>query len=112
MSRLSPRQLADLLAERGGAPNGPEAPLLLDVREPWEFAVCRIEGSRLLPMGRIPAALGELDRERETVVICHHGIRSLQVARWLERQGFRQVTDLDGGLDAWARDIDPAMRTY
>jgi rhodanese-related sulfurtransferase len=92
--------------------NGSEPPLLLDVREPWELAICRIEGSRMLPMHRIPASLSELDPERETVVICHHGIRSRQVALYLERQGFSRVINLSGGVDAWAREVDPAMAVY
>jgi rhodanese-related sulfurtransferase len=89
-----------------------EPPLLLDVREPWEFQICRIDGSQLVPMGQIPAALNALDREKETVVICHHGIRSRQVALYLEYQGFTRVINLAGGVDAWARDVDHAMAVY
>jgi rhodanese-related sulfurtransferase len=103
---MSPRDLAARLRD------GDEPLLLLDVREPWEFGVCRIEGSRSLPMRQIPAALGELDRDRELVVICHHGIRSQQVALYLDHQGFRNVINLQGGVAAWARDVDPAMPTY
>ena len=86
--------------------------LLLDVREPWEFQICRIEGSQLLPMGEIPARAGELDQGAEVVVICHHGGRSLQVALFLEKQGFSDVTNLTGGVDAWAKNVDPAMPVY
>jgi rhodanese-related sulfurtransferase len=89
-----------------------DRPLLLDVREPWEFAVCRIEGSELVPMSQIVRRLGDLDRERETVVICHHGIRSQQVALYLDHQGFRHIINLQGGVAAWARDVDPEMPTY
>jgi rhodanese-related sulfurtransferase len=89
-----------------------DCPLLLDVRESWELAICRIEGSELIPMSQIVRRLGELDRERETVVICHHGIRSQQVALFLDHQGFRHVTNLQGGVSAWARDVDPEMPTY
>jgi len=103
---MSPQDLAARLRD------GDEPLLLLDVREPWEFGVCRIEGSRSLPMRQIPAALGELDRDRELVVICHHGIRSQQVALYLDHQGFRNVINLQGGVAAWARDVDPAMPTY
>jgi len=106
MRQMSPRDLAARLRD------GDEPLLLLDVREPWEFGVCRIEGSRSLPMRQIPAALGELDRDRELVVICHHGIRSQQVALYLDHQGFRNVINLQGGVAAWARDVDPAMPTY
>jgi len=89
-----------------------DAPVLLDVREPWEFQTCRIENSLLVPMREIPARLAELDPEAETVVICHHGGRSMQVALFLERQGFKNVHNLAGGVDAWARSVDPAMPVY
>lgn len=87
-------------------------PLLLDVREPWEFQICQIDGSQLIPMGQLVNALPALDPERETVVICHHGIRSRQVARYLDYQGFSNVINLSGGVDAWARDVDRQMATY
>lgn len=88
------------------------APLLLDVREPWEFQICSIEGSVLVPMGRIPSACGELEPHRTTVVICHHGIRSRQVAYYLERAGFTDVINLSGGVEAWAREVDHTMDVY
>ena len=106
MREFSAHQLHDYLQR--AAP----APLLLDVREPWEYRVCHIEGSQLVPMGRIPAQLDALDPTRETVVICHHGIRSRQVAAFLEYRGFSDVINLAGGVDAWARDVDPRMSTY
>ncbi|WP_018140971.1 rhodanese-like domain-containing protein [Thioalkalivibrio sp. ALJ7] len=106
MRQMSPRELCDYLDQTG------TPPLLLDVREPWEFQRCRIEGSRLLPMGEIPATYQELDPKQEVVVICHHGVRSQQVAWFLERAGFDQVINLSGGVDAWARDVDPHMPTY
>jgi len=87
-------------------------PLLLDVREPWEFAICRIDGSVNLPMGHIPERLHTLQPERETVVICHHGVRSLQVAYFLEQSGFSQVINLSGGVAAWAGMVDPGMPVY
>jgi len=87
-------------------------PLLLDVREPWEFRICQLAGSQLIPMGRLAAAIKSLDPERETVVICHHGIRSRQVAMYLDYQGFSDVINLAGGVDAWARDVDLQMATY
>ncbi len=85
---------------------------LLDVREPWEFNVCRIEGSRLVPLSQIPARLGELDPGRTTVVICHHGVRSLRAASYLEHCGFGDVVNLSGGIDAWARTVDRGMSVY
>ena len=87
-------------------------PLLLDVREPWEFEVCHIEGAALLPMRDIQARFQELDPARETVVICHHGVRSYHVARFLEHNGFSNVINLTGGVAGWAKEADPSMPTY
>ena len=87
-------------------------PLLLDVRQNWEYDLCCLEGSLLIPMGKIPAQLDELDKDRETVVICHHGIRSRQIGYYLEQAGFDNVINLKGGLDAWAKIIDKNMATY
>lgn len=106
MRELSAAKLRDYLE------NTETDPLLLDVREPWEFQICQIEGSQLIPMGQLPAALKALDPDRETVVICHHGIRSRQVAMYLDYQGFSDVINLAGGVDAWARDVDRQMATY
>jgi rhodanese-related sulfurtransferase len=106
MQQLSVRDLAARLA----APGRP--PLLLDVREPWEVALCALPGSTVIPMGQIPARLDELDPARETVVICHHGVRSLRVAHFLETRGFTNLHNLRGGIDAWAREVDLAMQTY
>ena len=89
-----------------------EKPLLLDVREPWEFQYCHIDNSKLIPMGEILNVIDELDPEQETVVICHHGIRSRQVAYYLEQQGFSRVINLEGGVERWAQQVDPAMKRY
>ncbi|MCU0765402.1 MAG: rhodanese-like domain-containing protein [Burkholderiaceae bacterium] len=88
------------------------APQLLDVREPWERQICGIAGSQLLPMRTLPAQVHELDAQRPVVCICHHGGRSAHAAMWLARQGFADVYNLSGGVDAWARQVDPAMATY
>jgi rhodanese-related sulfurtransferase len=85
---------------------------LLDVREDWERALCLISGSIAIPMAALPAALDRLDPDRPVVALCHHGVRSLRVAAWLRQQGFAQAVSLAGGIDAWARQIDPAMATY
>lgn len=85
---------------------------LLDVREEWEFQTAHIEGSRLIPMGEVAARVAELDRAAETVVICHRGGRSMQVAGLLEHLGFSNVINLTGGVDAWARVVDPSMQVY
>jgi rhodanese-related sulfurtransferase len=107
MKSVAARELAEWLADEQRA-----KPLLLDVREPWEHQICRIEGAELVPMRTVPARMGELDPERPIVCFCHHGGRSMQVAMFLERQGFSDVYNLTGGVDAWARQVDPAMPTY
>ena len=92
------------------------APLLLDVREPWEFALAaiRVEGWHTLhiPMDEIPARLAELDPRRPVVCICHHGLRSAQVVAFLERQGFEAAYNLGGGIDAWSQQIDSGVPRY
>jgi rhodanese-related sulfurtransferase len=87
-------------------------PMLLDVREPWEYQIVHLEGSELVPMRMVPGIVASLDPHQETIVICHHGIRSRQVALFLEHQGFSNVVNLSGGLDAWARHTDTSMPTY
>ncbi|GAB7127309.1 rhodanese-like domain-containing protein [Silvimonas sp. JCM 19000] len=87
-------------------------PVLLDVREPWEYALCHLADSVSLPMNEIPNRFNELDEDAEIVVICHHGMRSYQVGVFLERQGFGHIVNLAGGVDAWANDVDPAMARY
>ena len=89
-----------------------DKPVLLDVREPWEYEKARIEGSQLVPMREVPARVGEIDEGKEVVAICHHGGRSMQVAMFLEKQGFKRVHNLVGGIDAWSRTVDPAVPTY
>lgn len=91
---------------------GENPPRLLDVREDWEFAIGHIDGAINLPMQQVPQRMSEIGRDAETVVICHHGARSEQVARFLEAQGFPELTNLTGGIDAWSRDVDPAVPTY
>ena len=85
---------------------------LLDVRETWEFELCHIQGSINIPMAEIVDKLDILDRFGETVVICHHGMRSLQVAAYLENEGFEKVINLEGGIAAWASRIDSQMPQY
>lgn len=87
-------------------------PLLLDVREPWEFDICHIDGSVNIPMGQIPQQLTQLQAADEIIVICHHGIRSRNVITYLQQQSINGLVNLDGGVEAWARDIDPDMPVY
>jgi len=86
--------------------------ILLDVREPEELAIAKVEGAVHIPMRQVPARIAELDRGRRIVVMCHHGMRSAQVAGFLREQGFAQVENLDGGIDAWAAVVDPSVRRY
>ncbi|WP_295887214.1 rhodanese-like domain-containing protein [uncultured Thiohalocapsa sp.] len=104
--QVNPRELSAILSSDAPAPQ------LLDVREPWELDICRLDAATHIPMRRIPADIERLDPDRPVVVICHHGIRSQQVALYLDHQGFRQVLNLRGGIDAWAHEVDPGMATY
>ncbi|MBL8863322.1 MAG: rhodanese [Planctomycetes bacterium] len=103
--RIGPAELLARLAR------GDEL-VLLDVREPREFALGALPGSRLIPRGELAARVAELDPERETVCICHHGVRSLQAAAFLRTRGFRCVLDLAGGLERWALEADPLFPRY
>jgi rhodanese-related sulfurtransferase len=87
-------------------------PLLLDVREPWEFDICHIAGSSNLPMGQIAQRMDELPQSAEIIVICHHGVRSRQVIGFLQGQIDASLINLDGGVDAWAREVDRDMPLY
>jgi len=107
MQQWRPEQLKQRLDNAAEA-----APVLLDVREPWEFELCHIDKSMLMPMASVPARLDELDPEAETVVICHHGGRSMQVVMFLEQRGFSNVINLAGGVAGWAALIDPSMPQY
>lgn len=102
---ISPSDTADLLRENKIK--------LIDVREPWEFESARIAGSVSMPMGDVPArAHQELDPDERLVVLCHHGMRSMNVTVWLRNQGFEQVQSLRGGIDAWSAEVDPAVSRY
>ncbi len=86
--------------------------MLLDVREPWEFETARIEGAKNIPMGDVPGRVQELDPDEHIVVVCHHGVRSLTVTNWLRQQGFEKVQSMRGGVDGWARTVDPKVPLY
>ena len=88
------------------------APVIVDVRESWEFEHCRIEGSVPIPLGQIPARVGELPADADLVLVYHHGGRSQQAAMWLERNGRANVHNLRGGVEAWALEVDPAVPRY
>jgi rhodanese-related sulfurtransferase len=107
MRQFTPSQLKQWLADAKRT-----QPVLLDVREPWEFETCHIAGSQSLPMRSVPVRYHEFSRDEDIVIICHHGARSFQVGMFLEQMGFTSVINLQGGVAAWARDVDPAMPTY
>src|SRR5262249_7823884 len=86
--------------------------LLVDVREPWEYEICRIEGAKLIPMGSIPANLQALDTDDDVICYCHHGMRSMDVAVWLRNQGVGNARSLAGGIERWSLEIDPKIPRY
>jgi rhodanese-related sulfurtransferase len=87
--------------------------VLLDVREPWEFETARIDGAKLIPMGDVPSrAHQELDPEAPIVVLCHHGVRSMNVTVWLRQQGFEKAQSMRGGIDAWSRRVEGKVPMY
>lgn len=102
---ITPKQFEE--RRRGG-----EDLLLIDVREPEEYELARIEGSLLMPTSRFDEWAPTLDPERETIFICHHGIRSAQVCAFLSRQGFTRIHNLAGGIDRWSLEVDPSVQRY
>jgi rhodanese-related sulfurtransferase len=89
-----------------------DAPLMIDVREPWEYALAHVDNAQLMPLGNIHEWSAELDKTAEYVVICHHGGRSAMACQFLMRLGIRNVWNLDGGIDAWSMDVDPQVPRY
>jgi rhodanese-related sulfurtransferase len=91
-----------------------EALLLLDCRTPEEHATARLTGSRLIPMQELPERVAEISawREKPIIVHCHHGMRSLRVAKWLREQGFSSARSMQGGIDAWSTEVDPTVPRY
>ncbi|MCD6672164.1 MAG: sulfurtransferase [Burkholderiaceae bacterium] len=104
MQQITPRALASRLCD--------EPLLLLDVREAWEVATSPFPDAMHVPMREIPSRIAELPTQRPIVCICHHGARSAQVALFLQHRGFERVYNLSGGIDAWAREVDPAVVRY
>jgi rhodanese-related sulfurtransferase len=103
MDQITAVELSEWLKD-AGRPD----PLLLDVREPDEFAAYRIEGSTLMPMRTIPARLHELDRRADVVMVCRSGARSYHAGMFLKQNGFERIYNLAGGVIAWSRDVEPA----
>lgn len=86
--------------------------LLVDVREPLEYQICRIEGAKLIPLGALPGHVQSLPDDEEVICYCHHGIRSLDAAVWLRQQGIERAKSLAGGIERWALEIDPNVPRY
>jgi rhodanese-related sulfurtransferase len=105
MSEITPQQLKARLDRN-------EAPLLLDVRQDWETQLCRLPNAVHIPIEELELRVEELNAQDSIVVYCHQGVRSAAVAEYLRSLGFRDVKNLAGGLDLWARTIDPSMRRY
>ena len=105
MQSITAEQLSTLLNNR-------DKVVLLDVRDPWEIEICRLYGSLNIPMNEIAAKTNELDTDARTIVICHFGMRSMEVANYLEGAGFKDIVNLEGGLDAWAEQVDQDMPRY
>ncbi|HSY29650.1 MAG TPA: rhodanese-like domain-containing protein [Burkholderiaceae bacterium] len=107
MQNVTAPELARWIADSSRTP-----PLLLDVREQSEYQICHLDNAMLIPMNAVPGRMAELDADAEIVCICHHGGRSMQVANFLERNGFTKVTNLTGGVHAWSQQVDSSMPTY
>lgn len=102
---ITPRELKERM-DKG------DKPFLLDVREPYEFSMARIEGAVLIPLGTLPYSLDKLDPNAEIVAYCHHGMRSADAVGFLIQQGFKNVKNLVGGIDAWSVQVDPSVPRY
>ncbi len=108
MSMIREITASELAARRQGG----EQPLVVDVREGWERDIATMPDTLHIPMNEIPSRLAELDRDREIIVMCRSGGRSMQVAQFLARNGYTSVANLAGGILAWSRDVDPATPMY
>ena len=85
---------------------------IIDVRESFEWEICRIEGTKNIPMSRLIESIEKIPKQESAVIMCHHGVRSLNVIHYLETKGFHRLINLEGGIDAWAIEIDPSMNRY
>ena len=100
-------QLSALLQDKG-----PDAVFLLDVREPSETDLCVIPGAVLVPLGQVPQSVSSIPSDRPVVIYCHHGGRSARATAYLQAQGYGNVCNLEGGIDAWSRLVDPEVPRY
>jgi rhodanese-related sulfurtransferase len=92
--------------------DGANSPVVLDVREPWEIEIASLDRAINIPLGEIASRFQELPRDKPLAVMCHHGGRSAQATAWLRQQGFDQASNVAGGIDAWARLVDPTVSRY
>jgi rhodanese-related sulfurtransferase len=92
--------------------DGDNPPAILDVREPWELDIAKVDGVIAIPLGEISRRFGELPKDRPLAVMCHHGGRSAQATAWLRNQGYDNATNVAGGIDAWARLVDTSLSRY
>ena len=103
--QISPKAVSERIA-RG------DRLLLVDVREPWEYDLCRIPGAKLIPLGTLPATLNALLDRDDVICYCHHGMRSLDAAVWLRQQGVENAKSMAGGIEQWSAEIDPNVPRY
>ena len=101
---LTPKEFRDCLVD--------DEVTLVDVREQWEFDICQIKGAILIPMGEIAISYENLDKDSKIALYCHSGIRSMHVADFLLSKGFQSLANLQGGIDAWAQEIDTTVERY
>jgi rhodanese-related sulfurtransferase len=106
------RQLAPAELARWREDPSRAAPVVLDVREPWELAICSLPGATAIPLRELPARMGELPDDRPIVCVCHVGGRSQQAAMFLKARGLSDVYNLRGGIAAWANEVEPSMARY
>ncbi len=116
MKAIAPSQLDQWLVQAASDMPAGGSPVVLDVREPWELQTASVkpEGFELrhIPMRSVPDRLAELDRDQPIACLCHHGMRSAQVANFLINQGFTQVVNIHGGIHAWSQERDPGVPLY
>lgn len=105
VQHLTPKAVAARLA-------APNPPVILDVREAWEYDIAHLTPSELIPLSTLPGAVHRLDPQQEYALLCHHGMRSEMAANWLAQHGFTRLINIDGGIDAWSEEVEPTLPRY
>lgn len=103
-ARVTCEELANIRSSRSVS--------IVDVREDWEWSISRIQGAMSIPLRQIPDRVADIPTDRPVIVVCQHGMRSAQASAWLQTKGFENVSNLEGGIDAWSREIDPSVARY